>query len=65
MDRHYSNVAYNVDYITSSWYGDTMAPLGKQRGLAKLVIGEKLLTQAPPEHFEELDFEHIHTAEKS
>lgn len=35
-----------------------MAPLGKQRGLAKLVIGEKLLTQAPAEHLEELDFEY-------
>lgn len=58
MDRHYSNVAYNVDYITSSWYGDSMAPLGKQRGLAKLVIGENILTKAPTEHFEELDFEY-------
>ena len=38
-----------------------MAPLGKQRGLAKLVIGEKILTQAPPEHLEELDFEYNST----
>ena len=43
MDKLYEEIIFNLDFQTSAWYGDSMAPYGKQRALATLVLGEDLL----------------------
>jgi len=43
MDKLYEETLFNVDFGTSTWYGDSMAPWGKQRALSKLMFGEKSL----------------------
>lgn len=43
MDKYNEKFSYNIDFQTSTWFGDTMAPWGKQRKLSQLLLGERLL----------------------
>ena len=45
MDKLYEKVIFNIDFTTSAWYEDTMAPYGKQRALSTLMLGEEILTK--------------------
>jgi len=45
MDKLNEKVTFNIDFATSAWYEDTMAPYGKQRALSTLILGESILTK--------------------
>ena len=51
MDKYNEKFSYNIDFQTSTWFGDTMAPWGKQRKLSQLLLGERLLKSSTDEFF--------------
>ena len=45
MDKLHEETIYNIDFATSAWYGESMAPFGKQRAVSTLMLGEDILSK--------------------